>query len=1110
MENTVGINDVKHLLKNNAANSFDEYKLEAEILDCQISDQNVKNIAVAAIYGAGKSSAIQTYLGNFRKDKKDSYVKVELAGFQDKKYNENEVERGILQQLLYSVKGSKLPNSKIERTDKTPWRALFYTICVIAIIGSCLLLTFDSIGKIDLKNCIHIILLYAIAFLSFGLMLWAAIHFNRISRIKYKDLEADFSKKTSEYVSSNLINKFLDEVLYFFECTKIDLVIIEDIDRIAEQGFQILVKLRELNTLINNSHKIKRKVTFVYAVRDDIFKDSEEHAKFFDYILSVTPVINPLTVADKLAEKINNENIASCLMLSERLISNVSIYIPDMRVLNNTLNDYLLFYIKLHDAENQSPHKFENDKLFTLCLYKNLYPSDYAKLQMYNRGFLADLLNMDRIYAIANSCDEVRTGFFGSDAGTLRKNDIVRKIKKRHATLAEILEVIKYDKIFPQRKNEIEASLTATQQKDFNDIWPLLISLIRRGFIDEYYLDYISAIEYHSLTAHDMSFVLKTLRVGMSNFDFKFDNVKQALEYMNEEDFSESGIVNFDILFSLSFIRELDGKHHTYKFQNLINTLLLDETSCALLAEFVKRVSDVDLLQIIFDELLARKNLLVHALLTDNDIESWKKDKVIASLIKISADVLKLNYENCITNYCAKHHDFTLCYGDDTNENAVVTFLNAVKPVFEHLPNLNDGSIKVCIIDKRYYKINTNNLRVVLSVGSNDEKFANQNYETVSTNVKVKSYVDSNIAYYVENVLFDENITGIGGLQIVFDILNKSSITIENKKRLIRKFTFELNNVKGLNTDLFEEMIDLDRIEPNWENILEALMTISTTDKILDFILRHKCIVKGDFKACHRDRQINFFKRWAEYKFENLDINTFVQILPSDEVKVKLSDIVTDSTNDLSLNKLLLHGNIAYDRSDWSRLKSFYLTQINYMEIYSKEIAANAASFFGIASINIYGHKVANPNPSKKLEEILNNYLPCDIENKLLSDYHSAIQIDANNKWQYIKMGQRTGIKLPVEFLVRLLKNCDLSDQIRLIANRVAFDITKDQMLQLLNGAGGVLANLANGEFTSLKLSPFKEAKAIIAKLKDLEIREFYLNSKKAKNEVVIRPKAKS
>lgn len=1097
MEDTVGINDIKHLLKNNAANSFDEYKLEAEILDCQISDPNVKNIAVTAVYGAGKSSAIQTYLENFRKDKKDSYVKVELAGFQGKEYNENEVERGILQQLLYSVKGSKLPNSKIERTDKTPLRALLYTLSTMIIIVSCLLLSLNGIGEIALPNHAQIIL-YVLAFVSFGLMLWAAIHFNRISRIKYKDLEADFNKKTSEYTPSNLINKFLDEVLYFFECTKVDLVIVEDLDRIEEKGFQILVKLRELNTLINNCHKIKRKVTFIYAVRDDIFNNSEEHAKFFDYILSVTPVINPLTVADKLAEKINNENIASCLLLSERLISNVSIYIPDMRVLNNTFNDYLLYYIKLHDAGNQSPHKFENDKLFTLCLYKNLYPSDYAELQMHNSGIWATILNMDRIYA--NAWEEVNRAFPGGKGNTPREKDIIQKIRKRHASLAEILEVIKYDKIFLQRKNEIKASLPDAQKKDFDDIWTLLISLIRRGFIDEYYLDYISAIEYHALTAHDMSFVLKTLRVGMSNFDFKFDNVKQALEYMNEEDFSESGIVNFDILSSLDFIRELDDKHHTYKFQNLIKTLLSDEISCALLVEFVKKVSDVDLLQIIFDELLARKNLFVHALLTDNDIESWKKDKVIASLIKTSIDVSRLNYENCITNYCAKHHDFNLCYGEDTKENAVVAFLNVVKPVFEHLPNLKEGSIRDCIIDKRYYQINTNNLREVLSIDLNDEKFANQNYETLSANAKVKSYVDSNITDYVVNVLFDDNITGIGESQTNFDILNNPSTTIENKKKLIKKFAFALNKVKGLNTGLFEEIVDYDRMEPSWENILEVLMTVST-DKILNFILRHNCIVKGDFKACPRDRQINFFKRWAEYKFENSESSTFMQILPPNEIKVNLSDIVTSSTNDLSLNALLLHGNIAYNSTDWPRLKAFDFARIEYVKIYSKEIAANANIFFGFAK----------PNQISFLEETLKeSILPSDIVNKLLSDYQSAIQIDSNNKRLYIEIGQRTGIKLSIEFLVKLLKNCNLSDQIRLIANRVAFDITKDQMLKLLDGAGGSLANLSNGEFTSLKLSPLKEAKEIIAKVKELKIRDFYLNNRQEKNEVVIRPKANS
>lgn len=64
----------------------------------------------------------------------------------------------------------------------------------------------------------------------------------------------------------------LDEILYFFQATDYDVVVIEDLDRFDTPD--IFLKLRELNFLLNNSAVVGRKIKFIYAVKDDMFKDS--------------------------------------------------------------------------------------------------------------------------------------------------------------------------------------------------------------------------------------------------------------------------------------------------------------------------------------------------------------------------------------------------------------------------------------------------------------------------------------------------------------------------------------------------------------------------------------------------------------------------------------------------------------------------------------------------------------------------------------------------------------------------------------------------------------------------------------------------------------------
>ena len=46
-----------------------------------------------------------------------------------------------------------------------------------------------------------------------------------------------------------IFNRHLDEILYFFQATEYDVVIIEDLDRFGTS--KVFLKLRELNFLLN-------------------------------------------------------------------------------------------------------------------------------------------------------------------------------------------------------------------------------------------------------------------------------------------------------------------------------------------------------------------------------------------------------------------------------------------------------------------------------------------------------------------------------------------------------------------------------------------------------------------------------------------------------------------------------------------------------------------------------------------------------------------------------------------------------------------------------------------------------------------------------------------
>lgn len=131
---------------------------------------------------------------------------------------------------------------------------------------------------------------------------------------------------------SSVFNKHLEEIVYFFEATGYDVVIIEDLDRFRCP--EIFQKLREINFLLRTSEVLKsqndRKVKFIYAIKDDLFKDAER-TKFFDYIATVTPVVNPKNSCEKLTQELSERGY----VLDKETLCDLSEFVDDMRMLKN-------------------------------------------------------------------------------------------------------------------------------------------------------------------------------------------------------------------------------------------------------------------------------------------------------------------------------------------------------------------------------------------------------------------------------------------------------------------------------------------------------------------------------------------------------------------------------------------------------------------------------------------------------------------------------------------------------------------------------------------------------------------------------------------------------
>ncbi|DAB30338.1 MAG TPA: hypothetical protein CFH84_04625 [Sulfurimonas sp. UBA12504] len=396
------------LIPNENADIGNQY---SDMLQVALETPKNNNIAVTGTYGSGKSSFLRTFE---KKHKEWEYLHISLATFEDlekeienlkpepiqqtqgkegqptledrikpKQDKLNQIlEKSILQQIFYKEKDKTIPFSRFKRINNIKKSSLILHSFFIGMLLLYSLAIFlpEKVHQFLMCNLKEQILEYP--FISWIVFLILGFYFYKIFQFFMKLQVSKFNIKSGEIEVNNrdktsILNEHLDEILYFFEVTSYDVVVIEDLDRFGNT--EIFIKLRELNTLISNSKDINRRVRFVYAIKDDMFKD-KDRTKFFDFIIPIIPYINSSSSFQKIKEKFENQEI------DIEFLRNLSLRIDDMRLLINIANEYKIYKHKI------GSERLNKERLLAMIVYKNFYPSDFAELHV-NQGNVYDIFN---------------------------------------------------------------------------------------------------------------------------------------------------------------------------------------------------------------------------------------------------------------------------------------------------------------------------------------------------------------------------------------------------------------------------------------------------------------------------------------------------------------------------------------------------------------------------------------------------------------------------------------------------------------------------------------------------------------------------------------------
>lgn len=490
--------EFNNLLPITLSNIDNVYK---DSLDHALNDKSIKNIAITGIYGSGKSTVWESYknISNL-----NNVITVTLGDYEifnkfegskrtgenkknkDSSDEENSIERQLINQISAQVKQDKIPKSKYKYKENKSKMVIFseafgYSMFVISIIAFSIRDKLVNVFKESIKETTIYLIGFIIFTLSIIFIVYKIIQSNKTITTKIKISDTETSLQDYNNTDETVMDRDIRELVYIIHSSDAEYIVFEDLDRY--NNIEIYKKLLDLNFLINSYELTmdKNPVRFIYLLRDGIFK-SKDRTKLFDFILPIVPIVNSQNSENELIKLFRNKVYSP----KEKTIFDMSLYIDDMRLLRNIVNEYIVYYniISLNDLE------LDKDKLFSIIVYKNIFPYEFDLLQQ-DKGYIFKIINDINIYrSILNK--ELRKSL----------DEIIDKI--------EFLESNIDDSKFKLMSNFIPSGISISDRKEFQNSWPDVLERWYSNPEDGKYISTSSGSRYfHNYTDFVNEYIVK-------------------------------------------------------------------------------------------------------------------------------------------------------------------------------------------------------------------------------------------------------------------------------------------------------------------------------------------------------------------------------------------------------------------------------------------------------------------------------------------------------------------------------------------------------------------------------------------------------------------------
>lgn len=801
---------------------------------------------------------------------------------------------------------------------------------------------------------------------------------------------------------------------------------------------------------------------FLYLLRDDIFI-TKDRTKFFDYIIPIVPVLDGSNAYEQFMKHLKQGNIFD--NFDDVFLQRLSLYIDDMRVLKNVYNEFVVYMHRLDNTDlnwnkmlamivykNLFPRDFSNlqlakgyvhelfeqkDKLAIETLNKLRERESEIKeiINRINEETLIDVQEIDDAYEAKYKRLPQHPHYYNrlSEEGEKQKNklELEKNERKRGIEINKEGRVLEYEEKL--KKTQYEISVTKTkllselitrensdevflinsinpvgEEEEYKEIkssdyFELLKFLIRDGYIDETYTDYMTYFYEESLTANDKTFLRRITDKRGAEYEYKLKEVQKVLasSALRIVDFSEEETLNFDLLNGL-----LERQGVT-KYQEYLRTLI-NQIQSSKNIDFISKYYDTEKNSIMFIQKLNEQWTELFSYIVNNKAMSSEQIKRYSLDTLYCSDkqvIEQVNAEKCLSDYISSQADYLAI--ESPNVDKIREQLEVLQVSFKSIDyESSNKDLFNMIYEESLYDLTFENVELMLRKQYNvtdSYSIQHRNYTLVQSkgNSPLASYIDFNLGIYLDEILQHCNGQVEDDEDMTLSIINDGSLDDEHKIQYIKALITRISDVISIeNVELWIPAIQNDIVILSASNAVNYFKNYGMSNELVNFINKmDESISFEEINETFESELVNKF--FDSVAFNNtIKTNEYIKILK--DLKYVYDSFSAEEIDSDKICLLIKNKIIKMTEENLLLIRKNYPDQIMYF------IQHNLGQYLEIMTSDIFSYEEAlkildmDLEDEKKLQLIGFTSKPISVLHKkytdVLLEYILTNNFDDNDK----------------------------------------------------------------------------------------------------------------